>query len=323
MIDNKDRKILSLICDDARISKKRLAKKLGMSREVVSYHLKKLEENGVILGYQTRLNLNAFSIMGYNLFVKLKYYDNGIEKKMVEFFKDQKYTHFVAKVGGNYDYMVGFTIKNLSDLKVYLDNFDESFGEKIIRDYDVFTMLEEIKDNVATLFNKTTIKSLVSMKKVDVMPKIDKIDKLIITSVVKNARIPCVEIGQKLNLTGAAVAYRLKKLEKQEVILGYRTMVDVLKFDKQFYYISFNLSVFNKRMRQRVVSEIISNPNIVFSNNLSGKYSYVCWLFAKNNNDFYEIIKKLQNDIPEITGVNIYTVLDFIHQTYIPNGFLD
>ena len=162
MLDNKDKKILGILANNSRIPKNQLAKKVQLSREVVDYRLKKLEEKGIILEYQTRLNLCAFSTMGNNLFLKLKYYNKDKEKKLIEFLEKQKYTHFIAKVGGNYDYMIGFTIKKITDLEIYIENLYDKFND-IILEHDTFTMLEEIKDNVATIFdnqNKENFKRL-------------------------------------------------------------------------------------------------------------------------------------------------------------------
>jgi len=322
MLDNKDKKILGIIANNSKIPKNQLAKKVQLSREVVDYRLKRLEEKGIILEYQTRLNLCAFSIMGNNLFLKLKYYDEKQEKALVKFLEKQKYTHFIAKVGGNYDYMIGFTIKKIIDLEFYIEDLYDKFND-IILEHDTFTMLEEIKDNVATIFDNKSQENFISIKPITDKPKIDEIDKKIILEIANNSRISSVEIGNKLNLTSSAITYRIKNLEKMSVILGYRTIIDVLKLEKQFYYISFNIHNLNKENKQKVKNEIISNSNIVFANHLSGKYSYVCWLFAENNSDFYEIIKKIQNNLPELTNFTTYTVLEFVYHNYIPNGFLD
>ena len=47
-LDNKDRKILSLLLNDCRLTNSQIAKKSNSSREVVAYRIKQLEENGII-----------------------------------------------------------------------------------------------------------------------------------------------------------------------------------------------------------------------------------------------------------------------------------
>ena len=59
MMDNKDQQLLSLLRKDARLPTVSLAKKLGVSRSTVQNRIKKLEKNGVILGYTVKLKPEA------------------------------------------------------------------------------------------------------------------------------------------------------------------------------------------------------------------------------------------------------------------------
>jgi len=322
MLDNKDNKILAEIVNNARIPVNSLSKKVHISKELISYHIKKLEGKEVILGYQARLNLNFFSILAYNLLVKLSKYDKEREKRFVEFIKVQKYTHFIAKVGGNYDYIISFTIKRISDLKVYLNFMYENFGDLIAK-HELFTYIGEVKDDFATLFDKSKNYGIVSMSDCDKNFVLDEVDKEIIKEITSDAKVSSVFLGEKLGLTSAAIAYRIKKLENNNVILGYRTIVDILKFNKQFYYVFFNVDVPNVSNEKRVINEMRRNPNILFTNMLAGSYSFLCMVVSDNNNEFYEILQDIQNKVGVITDINIFSILDFVFHNYIPNGFMD
>ena len=48
--------------------------------------------------------------------------------------------------------------------------------------------------------------------------KIDGIDKIIIKSLVKDARTPILTIARKVGVSGAAIHQRLKKLDKSNLI---------------------------------------------------------------------------------------------------------
>ena len=55
-MDKIDLKILSIVQDDARISNAEISRKLKMAPSAVLERIRKLEEKGVITGYETRLN---------------------------------------------------------------------------------------------------------------------------------------------------------------------------------------------------------------------------------------------------------------------------
>ncbi|MEM0947185.1 MAG: Lrp/AsnC family transcriptional regulator [Pseudomonadota bacterium] len=59
MIDGKDREILSILLENAAISKAEIARRIGLAASVVSERVRRLESDGVIKGYEVRINPRA------------------------------------------------------------------------------------------------------------------------------------------------------------------------------------------------------------------------------------------------------------------------
>lgn len=57
----------------------------------------------------------------------------------------------------------------------------------------------------------------------------DNVGKRIVLELLKNARMPKVELAKKLNLTEAAIRKRLRKLENSGIVIGYSALVDYNK----------------------------------------------------------------------------------------------
>ena len=64
-VDLKDRKILYELDLDARQSLTQIGKKVGLKKDVVSYRINRLQEEGVIQNYWTAID--TFKL-GYNVF---------------------------------------------------------------------------------------------------------------------------------------------------------------------------------------------------------------------------------------------------------------
>ncbi len=56
MIDDKDKEILSILLEDAAVSKAEIARRVGLAPSGVSERVRRLEADGVIEGYEVRLN---------------------------------------------------------------------------------------------------------------------------------------------------------------------------------------------------------------------------------------------------------------------------
>jgi len=59
-LDALDHKIISALGKNCRLSDSKISKMVSRSREVVSYRIKRLEENGIIAGNITGINLKFF-----------------------------------------------------------------------------------------------------------------------------------------------------------------------------------------------------------------------------------------------------------------------
>jgi DNA-binding Lrp family transcriptional regulator len=63
-LDERDRRILSILADDARLSMREIARRVHLSPGSVAERIARLEERGVILGYHARI---APAMLGYRL----------------------------------------------------------------------------------------------------------------------------------------------------------------------------------------------------------------------------------------------------------------
>ena len=70
-LDDKDRKILDLLRQDARLPLKTLAAKVGLARSSLRDRLSRLEAEGIIRGYRAEIAAPASGVSAY-LFVRLK-----------------------------------------------------------------------------------------------------------------------------------------------------------------------------------------------------------------------------------------------------------
>ena len=62
MIDEIDVKILTIVQQDARISNAEIARQVGMAPSAIFERIRKLEAQGIIRGYETRLSAEALDL---------------------------------------------------------------------------------------------------------------------------------------------------------------------------------------------------------------------------------------------------------------------
>ena len=100
MMDERDRKIISMLLRDARTPKTKIAKMLGLSETAVRKRITKLEKEGVILGYNAMLNYK-------NLFASLTGIDVGPEHlwDVIKKLKEMEEVKIVMLTSGDHTIM--------------------------------------------------------------------------------------------------------------------------------------------------------------------------------------------------------------------------
>ena len=74
----------------------------------------------------------------------------------------------------------------------------------------------------------------------------DELDLKILRIIAENARMPLIEIADKLKADDRTIAFRIKQLEKKKVIQGYRVNLNLAKLGYEYYKINFILDNYSK-----------------------------------------------------------------------------
>jgi len=113
MINEIDKQILNIIQQDARISNAEIARQVGLAPSAVLERIKKLEERGVIKGFETKLDAAQLDF-GLTAFVAVRTNDCGIETdKFLSAIPEVLEVHDVA---GDDSYLLKVRVKNTEDL---------------------------------------------------------------------------------------------------------------------------------------------------------------------------------------------------------------
>ncbi|MFY9243869.1 MAG: Lrp/AsnC ligand binding domain-containing protein [Polaribacter sp.] len=130
--------------------------------------------------------------------------------------------------------------------------------------------------------------------------KIDGIDKIIIKRLVKDARTPVLSIAREVGISGAAIHQRLRKLEKSELIDGYRMVINPKSLG---YTTSAFIGVFleSASFYSSAIKRLKEIPEVVESHYTTGNYAIFIKVICKNNENLMHLLNK---DIQNIKGVS-------------------
>ncbi len=129
---------------------------------------------------------------------------------------------------------------------------------------------------------------------------IDAIDRKILKFLIKNARMPFLEIARECGISGAAIHQRIKKLDESGVILGSRLMVDPrsLGFDVCAF---IGIRLQDPTQNNTTVEQLRQIPEIVECHYVTGEYNLLIKLYCIDNE---HLMNTIFNRILQIQGVS-------------------
>ena len=139
--------------------------------------------------------------------------------------------------------------------------------------------------------------------------KLDGIDKKILQMLMENSRRPILEIAKNIGISGAAIHQRLRKLEKNNLIIGSSIKVNtkILGYTTMaFIGIFLDRATNNKT----VVNQLKEIKEILECHYTTGDWSILAKLICKDNEDLMEILTKKIQTISGVARTETYISLE-------------
>lgn len=133
------------------------------------------------------------------------------------------------------------------------------------------------------------------------MPKavLDAIDRQILEHLIKNARMPFLEIARKCGISGAAIHQRVRKLDEMGIILGARLEVDPKKLGFDVCAL-IGLRVSDPSKYGLIVERLKNIPEIVECHFITGEYNMMLKVYCVDNE---HLMRLLFDKILDIEGI--------------------
>jgi len=146
---------------------------------------------------------------------------------------------------------------------------------------------------------------------------IDTLDRKILSILVKNAKIPFLEVAKLCKVSGSAIHQRVNKLIDMGVITGSHFSIDPKKLGfKTTAYVGIYLE--NALLFSDVLVEMKKIPEIVQCHYTTGQYSMFVKIFAKDNTHLKQVLSEKLVAVRGVLRTETFMSLDALIDRDIP-----
>lgn len=297
-VTKKDLELLHAMSLDARASLTALAKKTGISKQALSYRLKLLIEEKILLGTQAIINTYTLGQTHYRLFIKFRNMNAEEEQQYRNYLDKNHAISWYAVCDGDYDSAIIVWAHTVQEYEQTYKDIIRQFGKHF--DQAQFSIATEINYYKHNYLTGTQDHGRFRFGTVKETPTIDETDHTIITVLNKDARTSLVALAQQTGISAKAAHDRIKRLRREGIILGFHTRIDHKKLGFTHRKVQLWLNDTTEQATRTLTSYLKEQPQTIFTVSLIGGCDYEFELMTKTNEEHYEFMKKLRTTFPEL-----------------------
>lgn len=133
---------------------------------------------------------------------------------------------------------------------------------------------------------------------------LDKTDRALLLALQKDGRASIANLAEAVSLTETPCARRLKRLEAEGYIDGYRAVLSRPALQLGVLAFAFvRFGVHARELSDRFEREVQAIPRIVSCHNISGSADYLLQVVAKDMDDYGVFTRDVLRTLPGVTAV--------------------
>ncbi len=314
VLDIKNKRILAILDQNARMTIKEIARRTRLNKDVVRYRMNDLEDNKVIKGYYTLIDMHKLGYMTIRIYFDLINVNKTEENKLIHYLDREFNAGQIFSIDGKYQLGIIIWENSVYDLELKLRNLKKYFG-KFINYYEisVFTELH----NYFRKYLPGSIKGSLTLKDA-IIKKVDAIDIKILRLLSNNARLTSVDIANRLKIPQRTIAYRIKVLERNNIIIGYRANININNIDYENYFIEIYTTT-NQNLNY-IESFAYNNDYCIGVDYVLHGADIELEVEVPNKKYLIKFISELKDKFKDIKKIQYWSTLEYIKVNYFPIG---
>jgi len=300
-LDLFDKKIIYELEKDSSQPILRIARKIKRSKEFVNFRINRLEKEKILLGYSAIVDMAKLDYFTLRIYIK---WQNITQEEKLKFYDEIKIKENIwatTVLHGKWDFAFFMGIK----AKDYIKSFHKLWDEIQLEYKDKISESKIAIYAPVHNFNKRFFIDL--GKNIEVTERIygagnpvkfDELDEKIIKIYSMNVRTSHSEIAKMLNVTSETIRLRIRQLEKNKVIVGYKINLNLHKLGYQGYRVDFLL---NSVKRNKEIFNYLKFHRYFYQiNNSIGGADFETEIVVANLNHLLEILEEVVREFRDV-----------------------
>jgi Lrp/AsnC family leucine-responsive transcriptional regulator len=303
--DETDLVLLSELSLNGRESLTRLAERLGLSKQRLSYRLRGLQQRGVLAGFFAIPNIFRLGFEHFRVFVKFHHFTEEREKELVDHLVSRPEVSWLTQLDGDFDLEFVVWAQGVPAFEAVYDDILAQFGAMFREKYfSLATRIEFFPWRFLAL--KVPAEGAPGGVRPGGAPppgialeggkplRIDPIDRRLLAELSRSGRLSLAALARRCRISPAAAAIRVRALRRNGAIAGFGAKIDHGRLGWTYRKVFLQLENPAGEALARLSAWLRARSEVIFLVKSIGTYDLEAELMTCSTDDFFSFMRRLR-----------------------------
>lgn len=150
---------------------------------------------------------------------------------------------------------------------------------------------------------------------------LDRFDAAILTALAEDGRMSVTDLAARIGLSKSPTQARLKRLEADGVILGYRALLDPIRLGLDHVaFVEVRLSDTREAALRAFNAAVTQIPEIEQAHMIASSFDYLLKVRTQNMADYRRFLGEVISSLPHVSATSTYVAMEAVKETMLPGA---
>ena len=147
---------------------------------------------------------------------------------------------------------------------------------------------------------------------------LDRFDSAILSELARDGRMSVTDLAARIGLSKSPTQARLRKLEKDGVILGYRAMLDPIRLGMDHVaFVEVRLTDTREGALLAFNQAVVKVPEIEQAHMIAGNFDYLLKVRTRDMADYRQFLGETISQLPYVASTSTYVAMEAVKEAVL------
>jgi len=150
---------------------------------------------------------------------------------------------------------------------------------------------------------------------------LDRFDQAILSVLAEDGRISITDLAKRIGLSKSPTQARLRRLEEQGVILGYRAMLDPIRLGLDHVaFVEVRLNDTREAALRAFNAAVAKVPEIEQAHMIASHFDYLLKVRTRDMTAYRRFMGETISALPHVSNTSTYVTMEAVKETVLAEG---